>query len=326
MSFYFFEPSYHKNNDMLRNQPYHSNYFERPIAPNAFMNNRNNRQSYPYYNANYYYNHPYNRNYYDNDANRDSNEDFVRDLREALKEEIKKENSTHKSNSNDDAEDNIVAFTFEIPTKSKSTEAKSELDTLYNLNQNTEESNAESVHSTIDSSIKTSSIPLQYSKGKENISSTEESNVSENSEKHKDEKERIYNMNELLRSKLNNYYIHEQGFQYTPRIDISEDEKTYHIYVDLPGLSKDQINIEISEDNLLKISGERKPNITHSSEENSVHYIINEREYGKFERSFILPGNANIENIQAKMENGVLEVSLNKKEIPKKQTRTIQIQ
>jgi len=51
MSFYFFEPSYHKNNGMLRNQPYHSNHFERTIAPNAFMNNYNNRQGYPYMNS-----------------------------------------------------------------------------------------------------------------------------------------------------------------------------------------------------------------------------------------------------------------------------------
>ncbi|ORY23398.1 low molecular weight heat shock protein ersh 15 [Neocallimastix californiae] len=50
------------------------------------------------------------------------------------------------------------------------------------------------------------------------------------------------------------------------------------------------------------------------------------RQYGKFSRSFSLPENANVEKIEAKMANGVLEIIIPKAEPPKNQRRTIQIQ
>jgi len=56
------------------------------------------------------------------------------------------------------------------------------------------------------------------------------------------------------------------------------------------------------------------------------YFSVKECNYGSFSRSFRLPEDANIENIQAKMENGVLEVTINKMEPPKPQNRTIQIQ
>ncbi|ORX75255.1 HSP20-like chaperone [Anaeromyces robustus] len=55
-------------------------------------------------------------------------------------------------------------------------------------------------------------------------------------------------------------------------------------------------------------------------------YSMIECSYGKFSRSFTLPEDANLDGIQAKMENGVLEVVINKIETPKLQNRCIQIQ
>ncbi|KAG4092441.1 HSP20-like chaperone [Neocallimastix lanati (nom. inval.)] len=128
--------------------------------------------------------------------------------------------------------------------------------------------------------------------------------------------------------------------EFSPKINISEDEKNYYIHADLPGMTKDQVKIELNEEHILTISGERKSifkkkesneNIkskeTISLEENNkVKYNIMESNYGKFSRSFKIPEDADIENIHAKMENGVLEVVFNKIEPQKHQNRTIQIQ
>jgi len=71
---------------------------------------------------------------------------------------------------------------------------------------------------------------------------------------------------------------------------------------------------------------EKDENTEDKNEKETRQYRIKECSYGTFSRSFQIPEDANIENIQAKMENGVLEVIINKIETPKNQNRTIQIQ
>ncbi|ORY49262.1 HSP20-like chaperone, partial [Neocallimastix californiae] len=94
-----------------------------------------------------------------------------------------------------------------------------------------------------------------------------------------------------------------------PKINLSEDEKHYYIHADLPGLTKDQVKMELSDDDrILTISGERETN----EEKNNKKYSRIECNYGKFSRSFSIPENVSTNDIQAKMENGVLEVTLNK--------------
>ncbi|KAG4089465.1 HSP20-like chaperone [Neocallimastix lanati (nom. inval.)] len=163
-----------------------------------------------------------------------------------------------------------------------------------------------------------------------------------------------------------------KSVDFRPNINLSEDDKRYYIHADLPGMTKDQIKMELSdEDRILTISGERKTVIDHSkdnenyegdedngdnennennenekkddketsnrntnttdhtntSQENNKKYSKIECNYGKFERSFSIPENADMDSIKAKMENGVLEVILNKIEpSTKEQTRSIQIQ
>ncbi|ORX80557.1 HSP20-like chaperone, partial [Anaeromyces robustus] len=125
-----------------------------------------------------------------------------------------------------------------------------------------------------------------------------------------------------------------KSVDFNPKINLSEDEKNYYIHADLPGMNKDQVKMELSDDDrVLTISGERETIIDNSNEganankealkeetkkeakkENNKKYSRIECSYGKFSRSFTLPENANLENIQAKMDNGVLEVTINKKE------------
>jgi len=133
-----------------------------------------------------------------------------------------------------------------------------------------------------------------------------------------------------------------KAVDFSPKINLSEDEKNYYIHADLPGLNKDQVKMELSDDDrVLTISGERETVIDNSNDEkkakkegkkekknkNNKKYSKIECSYGRFERSFSLPENTDINAIKAKMENGVLEVTLPKIAAPKPEPkRTIQIQ
>lgn len=94
-----------------------------------------------------------------------------------------------------------------------------------------------------------------------------------------------------------------------PRVDISESETAYTIKADLPGLAKSDVQIHVSDDNTLTLEGERKE----EREETTDRHHVVERSFGKFSRSIRLPPDAVIDNAQATMENGVLQIALAKK-------------
>jgi HSP20 family protein len=94
---------------------------------------------------------------------------------------------------------------------------------------------------------------------------------------------------------------------FTPTVNTREGEHAFHVEVDLPGMKKEDINVDIA-DNVVTISGERKTKDEVKEEE---YYKI-ESSYGKFERSFTLPENVDVENIHAESEDGVLEVIIPK--------------
>lgn len=94
---------------------------------------------------------------------------------------------------------------------------------------------------------------------------------------------------------------------FTPFVNTREGEFAYHIDVDLPGVKKEDINIDI-DDGKLAISGERN----FKDEVKEEDYYKVETSFGKFQRVFTLPENVDIENITASSQNGVLEVVLPK--------------
>lgn len=109
---------------------------------------------------------------------------------------------------------------------------------------------------------------------------------------------------------------------FTPAINTREGEFAYHVEVDLPGVKKEDIHIEISEDNVLTISGERKT----KSEAKEDDYYKCESSYGKFTRSFTLPSNVDAESISANSEDAILEVVIPKiKEEEKTASRKIAV-
>jgi HSP20 family protein len=95
-----------------------------------------------------------------------------------------------------------------------------------------------------------------------------------------------------------------------PNVDITESDSGYRISADLPGLSREDIKVSV-EDGVLAISGEKKHEVEKREKDRYYHF---ERSYGKFCRSFSLPANVDNANIDAKYNNGVLEVLLKKTE------------
>ena len=94
---------------------------------------------------------------------------------------------------------------------------------------------------------------------------------------------------------------------FVPVVNTREGEFAYHVDVDLPGVKKEDIKVDINK-NILTISGERKT----KDEIKKEDYYKVETYFGKFSRSFTLPENADVENIEAKSDNGVLEVVIPK--------------
>ncbi len=116
-----------------------------------------------------------------------------------------------------------------------------------------------------------------------------------------------------------NGFLSDKGvtpqFGFQPAVNIVESESSYLISADLPGLTRDDIHVDLN-DGILSVSGERRE----QKEVTEKNFRRFEKRYGKFIRSFRLPENVRSDGIEAKYENGVLEVQVPKVEraMPKK--------
>jgi len=95
--------------------------------------------------------------------------------------------------------------------------------------------------------------------------------------------------------------------RWNPALDVYQNKDQYTVHAELPGLKKEEIAISLNGDTLT-ISGERK------QETNSEEASRNERFFGKFQRSVILPVPVNAEKVNASYKDGVLTVVLPKAE------------
>ena len=95
---------------------------------------------------------------------------------------------------------------------------------------------------------------------------------------------------------------------WVPAVDVHENEEDYLIEADVPGIQADDIEVTL-ERGVLTLKGERKSE--RSVEDKGVRHV--ERSYGSFVRRFSLPDTADAENIDARVEQGVLRLTIKKK-------------
>ncbi|OQW32730.1 MAG: heat-shock protein Hsp20 [Nitrospira sp. SG-bin1] len=108
--------------------------------------------------------------------------------------------------------------------------------------------------------------------------------------------------------------------EWSPLVDISEDEKEYLIKAEVPEMKKEEIKISVHDD-VLAISGERN----YEKEEKGKKYHRVERSYGSFMRSFTLPEDADGSKVNAEYKDGVLKVHLPKAEKAKPKSIEVKI-
>ena len=94
-----------------------------------------------------------------------------------------------------------------------------------------------------------------------------------------------------------------------PSVDIYEDEQNVVLTAELPGIDQEDVKVSVEDDELI-ITGERK--FEHEDKQDNYHRV--ERSYGSFSRRFTLTPNLDGEGIIAKMDKGVLTVTVPKKE------------
>lgn len=98
---------------------------------------------------------------------------------------------------------------------------------------------------------------------------------------------------------------HGERAMWSPNIDVRERDNNLIVSADLPGLAKDDVKVEVTDEGLL-IEGERK----HEHEERHEGYYHSERSYGMFRRVVPLPEGAKIDQAKAQFKEGVLEVTV----------------
>ena len=96
---------------------------------------------------------------------------------------------------------------------------------------------------------------------------------------------------------------------WSPAVDIRETDDSYLVHAELPGLTKDDIQITL-ENNILKLTGERR--FEKDVNEEQFHRI--ERAYGTFTRAFSMPSRVNGEAVKAAFKDGVLTITVPKVE------------
>ncbi len=109
-----------------------------------------------------------------------------------------------------------------------------------------------------------------------------------------------------------------------PAVNVRMDEKSYTMEVAAPGIKKEFCRVSINDEGNLSVAIENK--VEHKEEEKKHHYLRREFSYTNYEQTYTLPEDVDKENIAAKVENGILTVTLPRvQQQPHKLSRTINI-
>ena len=108
---------------------------------------------------------------------------------------------------------------------------------------------------------------------------------------------------------------------FNPRLEVRETEKDFRLSMEVPGMKRDEIHIEV-EDGVLRLHGEKKS----QADDKDAPCRYSERTYGSFERTLRLPDNADAGSVHAKYADGLLELTIPKREVAKPKTLEVKIE
>jgi len=114
-------------------------------------------------------------------------------------------------------------------------------------------------------------------------------------------------INSMLNQVDNLNETSDSKYDFVPAVNTREGEYAYHIELDLAGVKKEDINVDVA-DNRVTISGEKK----FKEDVKEENYQKVESYYGSFKRTFTLPDGVDVENIHAESQDGMLEVTIPK--------------
>lgn len=129
--------------------------------------------------------------------------------------------------------------------------------------------------------------------------------------------------NKSTRNNPSRAYVRDAKAMAATPADVVEFPNSYVFIVDMPGIKGSEIKVQVDDNNVLVVSGERKRD---GKEKDGVKYVRMERRLGKFMRKFPLPDNANLDKISAVCQDGVLTVTVEKLPPPEPKTaKTIEV-
>ncbi|MBO4281662.1 MAG: Hsp20/alpha crystallin family protein [Bacteroidales bacterium] len=132
-----------------------------------------------------------------------------------------------------------------------------------------------------------------------------------------------YNWNHVFGKDLFGNFWDEEEKITMPSANIEEEDKHFMIEVAAPGYKKEDFRVELTEENVLSISAEQRKD--EQSGKKEKHFTRKEHSYAAFERRFTLPDNVDVEHIDAKYEDGLLKVTLPKKQEEARLSRQITV-
>ena len=127
------------------------------------------------------------------------------------------------------------------------------------------------------------------------------------------------------RSLLQDFFDSDRVFpersEFSPALDVSEDENAYRLNAELPGVDPKDVHVTV-ESGVLTLRGEKKE----ESEKKEKNYHRLERRYGSFSRSLRFPVEVDAEKVEARYNNGVLEITVPKAESVKPKRIEVKVQ
>jgi HSP20 family protein len=114
--------------------------------------------------------------------------------------------------------------------------------------------------------------------------------------------------NGWLRGAFNDFFTDSGLALATPAADVAEDEQGYHFYLEMPGFTKDAIEVHADGDRLVVEAERKRPQAAEGTE-----VLLAERRFGRIYRAFVMPEDASRDSIRASYKEGVLEVTVGKR-------------